>query len=369
MRRFFLQSLILGLCLVLAACGNGKAGSLSESQVSESAAAKSGTSEETVTSASDSAENSDPAETREPKVSVSAATYPLEVKDFFGFVTTLEGKPERIAVLSGTPLNIWYDLGGKSICSSNIGENIRLVEEYREEMLALPKVGPVYSVDMEAVVGNAPQLIITQAGVQSKTTDALRNMNYPVIATLVRTFEDLCDHYRVFGALLGEGEKAEEKIAKFEKKRKTITERLPETGKSVVILHLTSGALSVKLESSIAGDMAKTLGVRNIAAGLPPDTIGSENTPLDIEYIVRENPDLVLVTSMIGSNEIAVETMEKHFAENQAWQTVQAVKEGRVRYLPQEYFLYHSGPYYDDALEFLAKTIYPEIYGEAEIQR
>lgn len=303
---------------------------------------------------------------REPKVSVSSDFYPLAVKDFFGYETALQAIPERIAVLSGTPLNIWYDLGGKSVCTSNIGDNIRLVEEYKDEILALPSVGPVYSVDMEAVIGNTPQLIITQAGVQSKTTDALRNMNYPVIATLVRTYEDLCDHYRVFGSLLGVRDKAEEKIASFEAKRREIVEKLPAEGKSVVILYLTSGALSVKLDSSIAGDMAKTLKVRNIASNLPPDTIGSENTPLDIEFIVEQKPDLVLVTSMIGSNEIAVETMQKHFSQNQAWQTVEAVREGRVYYLPQQYFLYHSGPYYNEALEFLAKTIYPEIYGEVQ---
>lgn len=300
------------------------------------------------------------------KVAVSSQSYPLKVRDYFGYITELDVKPERIAVLSGTPLNIWYDLGGTSICSSNIGDNIRLVDERREEMLALPTVGPVYSLDMEAVVAQNPSLILTQAGVQSKSTDALRNMNYPVIATLVRSYEDLCDHYRVFGVLLGVPEKAEEKIASFEKTRAEIMDKLPAEGKTVAILYLTSGALSVKLDNSIAGDMVKTLGLRNIASDLPPDTIGSENTPLDIEYLVAQNPDLILVTSMIGSNEIAVETMEKHFSENQAWQTVEAVRENRVHYLPQEYFLYHSGPYYADALMYLAKAVYPEIYGEIQ---
>lgn len=384
MKKLILFSIVFVLCLSMAACGENQNASLqsstdhsgvqiSKSENSGSVGAEGTTSGDGMggtnvvgTTGGNASDKKDTDDARETKVSVSADAYPLKVKDFFGFVTNLDAKPERIAVLSGTPLNIWYDLGGKSVCSSNIGDNIRLVEEYRDEMLALPTVGPVYSVDMEAVIGNTPQLIITQAGVQSKSTDALRNMNYPVIATLVRTYDDLCDHYRLFGTLLGVREKAEEKIASFEKTRNAIIDKLPAEGKSVVILYLTSGALSVKLDSSIAGDMAKTLGVRNIASNLPPDTIGSENTPLDIEYIVEQNPDLILVTSMIGSNEIAVETMQKHFSQNQAWQTVEAVKAGRVRYLPQEYFLYHSGPYYGEALEFLAKTIYPEIYGEVQ---
>lgn len=386
MKKRILFSMFLAICLSFVACGEGGAdsspqkgtdsvqssapsaesvsGETSRAIASGEAGGSEGSGATNPTSGAD--EGKKDGDKSEAKISVSSDHYPLDVNDFFGYVTHLDFRPDRIAVLSGTPLNIWYDLGGKSVCSSNIGDNIRLVDEYEQEMLALPSVGPVYSVDMEAVIGNTPQLIITQAGVQSKTTDALRNMNYPVIATLVRTYEDLCDHYRVFGSLLGVREKAEEKIASFEKKRAEIIDKLPAEGKSVVILYLTSGALSVKLDSSIAGDMAKTLKVRNIASNLPPDTIGSENTPLDIEYIVEQKPDLVLVTSMIGSNEIAVETMQKHFSQNQAWQTVEAVKEGRVYYLPQQYFLYHSGPYYNEALEFLAKTIYPEIYGEVQ---
>lgn len=300
------------------------------------------------------------------KILVVPDQYPLKVRDYFGHITELEKKPERIAVLSGTPLNIWYDLGGKSICTSEIGDNIRLVDAYKDEMLALPRVGQVFALDMEAVLGQKPELIITQAGVQSKPTDTLRNMGFSVIATLVRSYEDLCDHYRAFGILLGEEGRAEEKIASFEQRREEILGKLPKEGKSVAILYLTAGALSVKLDSSIAGDMVRTLGVKNIASNLPPDTIGSENSPLDIEYLVEQNPDMILVTSMIGSNELAVETMENHFKQNQAWQTVAAVKEGRVYYLPQEYFLYHSGPYYSDALQFLAKTIYPEIFGEVD---
>ena len=58
------------------------------------------------------------------------------------------------------------------------------------------------------------------------------------------------------------------------------------------------------------------------------------------------------------------ETMEQHFADNQAWQTVPAVAEGNVYYLPQDYFLYNAGPYYDEAVRYMACTVYPEIYGE-----
>lgn len=289
----------------------------------------------------------------------------LTVTDYMGYETVLKELPKRIAVLSGTPLNIWYDLGGKSVCTSDIADgNMKLVEEHREEMLNLPVVGEVYSLNMEAIVAQKPDLIITQAGVQTTATETLRNMGYPVITVLPRSFEDVVDLYRGFGTILSAEDKAEEKIASLSEERDALISKAPKDGKKVVILYLTASALSVKLDSSIAGDIANSLHIHNIASDLPPDSIGSETTPLDIEYIVEQNPDMILVTSMIGSNELAVQTMQQHFAENKAWQTVPAVAEGKVYYLPQSYFLYNAGPYFSEAIHYMACTVYPEIYGE-----
>ena len=130
---------------------------------------------------------------------------------------------------------------------------------------------------------------------------------------------------------------------------------------------MTSKSLAVKLDNSIAGDIVKILELDNIASDLPPDTVGSETTPLDIEYIVEKDPDYVFVTTMISSNAEARKTVEEQFASNPAWNSVNAVNEGRVIYLPQQYYLYNAGPYYVDAIEYMAQSIYPEIYGEAEV--
>lgn len=355
MKRMLCLLTALGLLAALSACGMGTGG------VGGLGSTDSGPKE-----SSDASAAAELADGLDPNAKVSATTggYPLTVLDYFDYETVLETPPERVAVLSGTALNIWYDLGGKSICTSDISENLKLVKEYADEMRQLPMVGAVYSLDMEAVVAQDADLVITQAGVQTSATQTLRDMDIPVISTLPRTFDDLVDTYRVFGRILQVEDAAEAKIAALTEERQSYIDQAPAEGKRVVILYLTSNSLSVKLNSSIAGDIATSLGIHNIASDLPPDTIGSENTPLDIEYLVEQDPDLVLVTSMIGSNELAVETMEKQFAENQAWQSVTAVAEGRVYYLPQEYYLYNAGPYYNEAVHYMACTVYPEIYGE-----
>jgi iron complex transport system substrate-binding protein len=289
--------------------------------------------------------------------------YPMTIRDHLGVETVLESKPARVAVLSATPLNIWYDLGGKSICSSDVSDNVRLTEGYEQEIRALPPVGQVYAVNIEAVVEQEPDLIIAQSGVQSTVASALSEMGFKVIQTSIRSFDDVIDTYRVFGKLLGVSELAEERIASFVQGKNDIVDKLPEDDITIVIIYVTSRSIAVKLDNSIAGDITSILELNNIASELPPDTIGSETTPLDIEYIVQQNPDYVLVTTMISSNEEARKTVEEQFASNPAWSSVKAIAEGKVIYLPQQYYLYNAGPYYLDAIQYMASSIYPEIYG------
>lgn len=305
-------------------------------------------------------------EKQRQSIEINGNTYPLTIKDFLNNETILKEEPQKVAVLSGTPLNIWYDLGGKSICTANISENLKLIPEYKDEILKLPEIGAVYSIDMEAVVALKPDLIIAQAGTQGDQAKKLREMGFNVITTYIRNFDDVISTYEAFGKILGKQEKAEQSIKKLEASKEYFVSKLPSESKSVAILYVTAKTVAVKLDNSIAGDVAKILKLKNIASNLPPDTIGSESTPLDIEYIIEQNPDYIFVTSMISSNEEAKKAMEEQFNNNPVWKGVKAISEGRVIYLPQEYFLYNSGPYYGEALEYVARSIYPDIYGKVE---
>ncbi|MCB2289419.1 ABC transporter substrate-binding protein [Clostridium sp. CS001] len=299
-------------------------------------------------------------------IEVVGDKYPLTVKDYLKDETILNKKPEKVAVLSGTPLNIWYDLGGKSIGTSNISDNLKLIPEYKNEILKLPTVGVVYSIDMEAVVALKPDLIIAQVGTQGTQAKKLREMGFNVISTYIRGFDDVLSTYKAFGQILGQQEKAEERINELKTTKENIVSKLPSEEKSVAILYVTAKSVSVKLDISIAGDVARILKLKNIASDLPPDTIGSETTPLDIEYIVGKNPDYILVASMVSDDKEAKRTMEEQFEKNPVWKGVKAITEGRVIYLPQQYFLYNSGPYYGEAIEYVARSIYPSIYGKVE---
>lgn len=310
-------------------------------------------------------ESSSTREDEEHGVLISGDSYPCTITDYLGTEVTLESQPKRVAVLSASYLNMWYALGGESICRTDLS-TAKIDPEFEDEINALPSVGAVYNANVEAIIEQQPDFVIAQAGVQSEIAPTLHDMGFKIVTCLMKDYQDVVDHARVFGALLGNTPLAEQKIAEMESAKKAITDRLPEESTSVVILYVTSASLSVKLDNSIAGDIANILKLENIASDLPPDTLGSETTPLDIEYIVEKNPDFVLVASMINSNEEAKKAMDDEFATNPAWSGIEAIRAGRVVYLPQEYFLYNAALGYVDAIEYMAKGVYPDIFGALE---
>lgn len=314
-------------------------------------------------SGTDRGEGSDEMSENEQPIVVTGDSYPLAVRDFVGDVTVLEKKPERVAVLSGTVLNVWYDVGGTAVCTVTISSTLKVVKEYEDEIRALPSVGKQHLLSLEPIVAYEPDLIIAQENAQRESIVRLREMGYKVIVTCLRDLDDALATYRAFGKIVGNEERGIEKADALKARYDAIRVKAPEHGKKVVILYLTSKKLQVKLDGSIAGSIAKDLGLNNIASGLSPVSGSAENAALDIEYLIEHQPDVILVTSMISNGESAAGVM-KEYLESPAWQGVTAVQKGNIVYLPQEYFLYHAGPYFDESLRYMASSVYPEIYGE-----
>ncbi|WP_049944409.1 ABC transporter substrate-binding protein [Anaerococcus provencensis] len=288
------------------------------------------------------------------------------INDYQGFETKIPKYFKSSAVLSGTPLSIWYNLGGRPVITAKISDNVKLEPQYEEEIKKIPDAGPVYSLNMEAVVEKKPDLVIAQAEMQGDLAEKLRDMGFSVITTKIKTFDDVINTYEAFGTLLNNKQKADQEIERLKRRREELIAKAPDKAKSVVILYVTSNSIGVKLNKSIAGDIATSLGIKNILENSKADNIGSENAYLDVEYIHENQPDMILVTSMVSDNDEAKKIAENEFKTNPVWKGVKAIEEGNVVYLPQQYFLYNAGPYYDKAIEYLARAVYPEIYGKLE---
>jgi iron complex transport system substrate-binding protein len=286
--------------------------------------------------------------------------YPVTITDIYGNEVTLEKKPEKIAAISGTFLGVLYDLGGKSICTSEIGGGAPVDQE---DVKDLPVIGKVYNPDIEKIVALQPELVIAQFGLQNGVVKVLEQSNIKALALHMKTYEDVKDNIRAIGRIIDESTKAEEVIANMEKEKKALVDKLPEESKKVVILYATSKDVSVKLPKSIAGNVADILKLENIAKGCTPEGMGGETTPFSMEYIIEKDPDVILVTSMLSSDEDAKKVISEKLGKDPVWKELRAVKEGNIVYLPQKYFLYNAGCDFVDAIEYMAKGVYPQVFG------
>lgn len=55
-------------------------------------------------------------------------------------------------------------------------------------------------------------------------------------------------------------------------------------------------------------------------------------------------------------------SMEETIAGNPAWQALPAVQQKKLYYLPQDLFLLSPGIHYPEAVEYMAKLVYPEVF-------
>ena len=274
------------------------------------------------------------------------------VTDDNGRTVTFDKKPERIVVTSASFLEPLYAVGGSVVGRPE--SKTKVPPEAKE----VPRIGRVYQIDAEKIIALKPDLVILNKGMNEKLVDTL-NANY--IKTLVldmKSYEDVKREIGIFAALTGEKEKGEALVQKMDADIDAVRTSIPQEKKRVAIIHSTGQGLSVQLDGSIAGNIANILGWENTAAGMPALDKNPDAAPYSMETLVAQNPDIIFVTSMGEEAEIRA-SMEAMFAESPAWQSVGAIRDGRVYYLPQEMFLFSPGIEYPAAVKYMARLVYP----------
>jgi len=214
------------------------------------------------------------------------------IKDDMGREVTLAKKPERIVVLSASFLEPLHAVGGDVVGRP---DSKTKMPDYAKDKAS---VGEVYQIDVEKVLACQPDLVIINKGMNEKLVSTLEENKIPAIVIDMRSYEDVKREIGIFAQVTGEKEKGEALIKDMDEKIQGVLARVPKEKKRVAILHSTSQGLSVQLDGSIAGSIAKTLGWENVAAGMTPLENNPDAAPYSMETLVEQNPDIIFVTSM-----------------------------------------------------------------------
>lgn len=280
----------------------------------------------------------------------------ITVTDDNGRTVTLKSIPQRIVPLSASFLDPLAELDGK--LAARVAAKTGINAIYKD----LPETGNVYNVNLEKVIAVQPDLVICYKGMNDKFVHNFEENNIPVIVLEMRTYEQVKNTVSVLGKITGHSDKAAELNKGMDGRIAAVKAKLPPPkSMKIAILHSTSQNVTVQLEGSIAGSAAQLLGFNNIAAGSMPLADNSTAAPYSLETLVAANPDIIYITSM-GHLKTVQEGMMKSISANPAWQSIGAVQQRRVYFLPQEMFLLSPGLKYPEAVEYMAKLAYPDIF-------
>ena len=176
----------------------------------------------------------------------------------------------------------------------------------------------------------------------------------------IQTYEETKEALVITGKVYGKSAEAEKLNKAMDDKIAATVAKMPKDHKKrIVILHATPSTVTVELENSIAGNAAKMLGFVNIAQGTTAIQGKPEKAPYSIEVLVEKDPEIIFITSM-GAQDKIEKRLKADVQGNPAYSALTAVKNNKVFILPEDLFLTPPGLRYPDAVELMAKHVFPE---------
>lgn len=271
---------------------------------------------------------------------------------------TLKKKPERVANLYNSYLELWTVMGGDvtAIIKQNEGKPIEGVNP------DATVVGELGSINTELLVSLNPDLVLVSPIMKgAELAKNLKSMNIPVLYLDLDNREDYIREVRIFSALLDDEGAFEKYAIQLNGDIENIIEKVPtDNPPTVLLMNSMSRGVSVRDSSSQTGEIIKDLKAINIADdGKLPGDVES----FSLEKIVEIDPDVILVIEM-GSNTKKVAEKRKALVEDDpVWSSLKAVKNGRYHILSKDLFTYKPNQRYPEAYEVMAKYLYPDAFG------
>ena len=277
--------------------------------------------------------------------------------DDTGATVTVPEKPETVAVLLSSLADLWITAGGT--VDITVGETVE--RGFVSESVILVDAGAGKTIDLEGLIAAQPDFVLYSADLsgQLECADALYAAGIPAAGFTVETFEDYLRVLKICTDILG----TPERYGQYGTALKTEIDGLiakaqaAEVQPEILFVRAGSSAKYTKAktaENHFVCGMLKDLGTFNIAEKAPVLLDG-----LSTEEILLSDPDFILFTTM-GDESAGTAYMDSLIADP-VWQTLSAVKEGKIHQLPKELFQYKPNASWGEAYAYLIELIYGDI--------
>ena len=256
--------------------------------------------------------------------------------DALGREVMVSKESERVAALIGSFADVWM-LAGGSVCAT--------AEDAWEDFgLDLPNavnIGGAHSPNLELIFSANPDFVIASASTSSNVEmrETLEAAGITVAYFDVDDFEDYLAMLDICTDITGRkdlyvknGSDIQSQINEI--KHHVEGRSLPDDQRKVLLLRAHSGSVKAKgSEGTILGEMLADLGCINIA-----DSDTSLLETLSVESVIRQEPYRIFVVTMGNDTQKAIDNFYQMMDENPAWETLEAVADGRVHLMDRKLF-------------------------------
>lgn len=265
-----------------------------------------------------------------------AAQAALQVTDDKGVVVTFERAPVRIVSLLPSLTETVCELGH---CQRLVG--VDRYSTFPVSLKLLPQLGGGLDPNIEAIVALRPDVVLMATS--SRSADRLRSLGLKVVALEPKSHADVQRVLLKIGQLL-EVANAQKIWRAIDAGVSAAAQSLPPSVQGARVYFEVDPGPYAAGESSFIGETLTRLGVKNIV----PAAFGPF-PKLNPEFIVRANPDLI----MVGEN--AAQGM----AQRPGWTSMRALREQRLCVFPvaESDILVRPGPRMAEGARLMARCL------------
>lgn len=295
---------------------------------------------------SDNAKNQETTENDENAVESAGK---LVVTDLEGNTVEFDEPPTKIVPLSAGDLETIYALDGEAVGRPVIRGD---VPEYYKDV---PEIGTTNDVNIEKIVSLEPDLVIAHPQLNADVVPLLEELDIPVLFTGAETIEEIQLSIEMFGKVLQNEEKAEELVAEIDEKKAFYKESNENNVRTLIVFGVP-GNWMVALPDSLSGNMLEVVGGYNVAKDFPKLERFPQYAQLEVEKIVEADPEVVFLISP-GPSEVVAQSFTSEMEKNPAWNSVSAVENENIIYLPNNLFGASPGSKVVQSLDYLHEQI------------
>ena len=258
--------------------------------------------------------------------------------------------PARIVSLSPDLTEILFSLGLNDKIAA-----VTTCSDFPPQAKDKPKVGTFWQPDIEAIIAQRPDLVITLGFEQQRSlAERLRRLGYNCLTLDIDTIEQLFDAIKTIGEVTGRTEEADRLAADIQDNLAALAQKVSAEKKTTVLWAVQREPLRVAGRDTFVNRFLEMAGGENAIGG----TL-QKYPPIGSEQILSSGAEVIIEPVMGGDADSQRQSAREFWGR---YPDLPAVKNDRI-YIINGDTVSRLGPRVYDGVELIARCLHPQLSG------